>query len=191
MKKSFLFIVVGCFVFINANSQITKGNWMLGGSAGFSSIQNLSIYGGNNTSIVNVTCNVGYFITNKLAIGLKPNVMYESVKTDNGRLSQNNSAVGPFVRYYFFPVDGRVNFFTEGSYALGVSKSYGNGISNYDWSNQTNTFSIIGGPAIFLNSSVALELSFGYIRQRIIDGTNSGTNTFQVGLGLQFHLEKE
>jgi hypothetical protein len=190
MKKVILFVIAASFIYSNANSQITKGNWMLGGSASFSSIKTIDITGGNSTSILNISGNVGYFITNKLAIGLKPNVSFESIKTDNGHLSQNVSAIGPFLRYYFFPFDGRVNFFTEVSYALGVVKSYGNGVSNYDWSNQTNSFSFKGGPAIFLNSSVALELSLGYLSYRVIGETKSGSNTFQIGLGLQFHLEK-
>jgi hypothetical protein len=191
MKKAILLVITTCSIFFNANSQITKGNWMLGGDAGFSSNQSINVIGESTTSIFHLSGNVGYFITNKFAIGLKPNLLFESTKRENGKLSQNISAVGPFIRYYFFPFDGRINFFTEGSYSLGINKSYGNGISSYNFSNQINSFSFIGGPAIFLNSSVALELSLGYIQNRIIDGTKNGTNIFQIGLGLQFHLEKD
>lgn len=49
----------------------------------------------------------------------------------------------------------------------------------------------MGGPVIFLNSSVAVEFSIGYSSTKFDDGVNSKRNIITSGLGLQFYLEKE
>jgi hypothetical protein len=49
----------------------------------------------------------------------------------------------------------------------------------------------MGGPSVFLNSSVAIELSIGYSITRFNDGVHSKRNIITSGVGLQFYLEKE
>ena len=54
---------------ITANAQITKGNWMVGGTGNFSSYESKYINNGNevtNKGIgTNISPNIGYFFINK------------------------------------------------------------------------------------------------------------------------------
>jgi hypothetical protein len=42
----------------------------------------------------------------------------------------------------------------------------------------------------FLNTSVGLELTIGYTSTKVNDEANTKKNVAQVGIGLQFYLEK-
>ncbi len=190
MKYLLVTTIIVIFFSFSAECQLDKGNWLFGGNASFSSIQTVNNFVASTTNNnIQVAGNAGYFFINKLAGGLKPNLLLQYNKTSTGNLSQNISSIGPFIRYYFFPIEGRVNFFAEGSYVVGISKVSTTGINNYSNSYQSSSYSFVGGPVIFLNSSVALEISFGYTH--LHSEANNLANTLELGIGLQFHLEKE
>jgi hypothetical protein len=86
MKRSLIFticLLFSVFFIQSVNGQIQKGNWLVGGSGGFSfDNQNTSNFPTNNgsssvnskTSTFLLNSNIGYFIKEKLVIGVNPNL---------------------------------------------------------------------------------------------------------------------
>ncbi|MGE5107959.1 MAG: outer membrane beta-barrel protein, partial [Sphingobacteriales bacterium] len=163
--------------------QINKNNWMIGGAASLRA-SNYDLGGGfsSKQTIVQLSGDVGYFIIDKLAIGLKPG--YSRTETNNPHIIANAYEIGPFVRYYFLPKEKYVNIFSELSYQYGIMKT------NQGVSQNSNNFSGLIGCAAFFNSSVALEFTLGY--SSYLYNNNSGkVNSVIAGVGFHFHLEKE
>lgn len=121
-----------------ANAQLDKGIWLVGGSANFSSTNGETIYNGGiqkSTYLdISVSPDIGYFIADKFAVGIKPSFSYS--KADYGELIDEGIPVagggyshimwfdiGPFIRYYFLPIGNRVNIFAEGNYLCGTANT--------------------------------------------------------------------
>lgn len=167
------------------NSQITKKNWLVGGSADFSSIQHRSDAAPEYNAIqFQLSGIVGYFIFDKFVTGLKPGYDNSTVKTVGSPVSSNMLAIGPFVRYYFLPNESRVNLLVETTYQFGFNWSSGNQTLH------SHQISIEAGPEIFFNTSVGIEFTVGYSSLKY-PGYRGSINTVNAGIGFQFHLEKE
>lgn len=193
MKILALIFLITFFTTIT-NAQITKGNWMVGGDASFSTSDTYSNIGDETKIVeraVNISPNIGYFAIDKLATGIR--LDYRGVFNPNygfGDISTNSIGLGPFVRYYFLKPEKRVNIFLEMSYGFG--KTFYNGsIISADYVTKNTTFTIMGGPVIYFNSSVSMELSVQYSSTRkIFEVQDLTNNVFQIGLGFQIYLEK-
>ena len=185
MIKKLLSVTLCCTVFYTAKSQITKGNWMLGGNISFAS----TTYGSQNFSqntayTFQINPNVGYFIGNKFAAGLKTGINFSGYKATGTDIysKYNNYNVGPFLRYYFLPTEKMVNILAEGVYQYGLE-----GGKNQNTSKNTFTFS--AGAVAFLNSSVGIEFLMSYSSYKFAN-TSGSNGTIQLGFGLQVHLIK-
>jgi hypothetical protein len=155
---------------------------------------------GQRQTQINLSPNLGFFLADKFATGLKlvySNNRYKQINTPNYNLNKFITySVGPFLRYYFLPTDKQFNLLVDGSYQYGNERgggvvSTGSEAVDFDLSKyQKHSFSIAAGPVIYFNSSVGMEFLAAYITSKYanIAGRN---NTFQVGLGLQVHLEKD
>lgn len=204
--KSILTIITFLFLSYSANSQITKGNWLVGGSANFSSANGQSISGSGSQKYTNtdisISPNLGYFFIDKFAFGLKPG--FTNNKNEGGDLINGGVVVGsgghsnitwfdigPFMRYYFLPVENRVNVFTEINYKYGTA-------NNHPGKGNRYSYSFYAGPVVYFNSSVGIEFTIGYNSSKsTLKGLNSSNddytsknNMFQIGIGFQIHLEK-
>jgi len=183
MKKiTILSAAILLFAF-TANSQVTKGNWLVGGNGRFSSqIETLNGVKVNGLRI-GLTPNIGYFFIDKFAAGTKFTFNYEKTKYNGGVGKSTQLGVGPFLRYYFLNASDRINLFAESQYQYLLSSSDGS-------HNNENTFTFSAGPVIYFNSSVGLELTANY---EIINTEKSlsDAKTFFVSVGFQVHLEKE
>ena len=179
MKKiTILSVAILLFAF-SANSQVTKGNWLVGGNANFSKDKTKGPLGSSNETRFILSPDIGYFLANKFAVGVN-----FSLDRFDYTLNENNNhstsyLFGPFARYYFLPTDKQVNVFAGGSYQLNIQSPGGS---------STNRYSFFAGPVIFFNSSVGLEFTVNYSS---LTYSGSTTNTFQIGAGFQIHLEKE
>lgn len=183
MKKQLIGIIL-CIYSLTASGQITKGNWMVGGN-GSSSTDNNSSTSAKITNI-QIAPNIGYFILDKFASGLKINYIFQRESYNGHSINTNSLNIGPFIRYYFLNEEKFFNLFVEGNYSYGVYKTSGiYPISNGKKSNYS--FSL--GPVVYFNSSVGLEFSIIYYKNRDITQniTHKGLN---VGLGFQIHLKK-
>jgi hypothetical protein len=163
-----------------SNAQITKRNWMVGGSGTFSKQEQESIAGKIKSSRLILTPNIGYFFVDKFAAGIKPSLDFYK-NTVNARDDKNTQVgIGPFVRYYFLPVDKIVNLFAEADYR------YSSGSNGY----RQNLYFFSAGPVVYFNTSVGLEFTLNYEIVKRGDAAISAKTIF-LGIGLQIHLEKE
>ena len=182
MKKIILFFITTGIFINNVNSQITKGNWMVGGSGLFSSqtekLGTLTAKG----LYIKLSPNIGYFFIDKFAGGIKAGLNYSQVKYSGAESKTTQFAMGPFLRYYFLNVEKRINLLTEGSYLY--SHFSGNNTS----SDSQNAFTFSAGPVVYFNSSVGLEMTLNYEH---LNGAGISANTIYFGIGFQIHLERE
>lgn len=187
MKTIKMFFIITILFTISANSQITKGNWMVGGSGSFINYKNT--YPDHITETTQtgyafeLLPNVGYFVVDNFSIG-----SIVSFSFDNPSGPDNNSlgfGLAPFVRYYFIKSEKIINPFLQASYSFNRSK-----IQLEDGYNKSSEYRLKGGSAFFLNSSVALEITIEY-SSSINNVNNNQYDRFTTGIGLQIHLEKE
>jgi hypothetical protein len=187
MKTLNLFFAIALFSF-TSNAQITKGNWMVGGSGSFdyskTEPKNASSSGTNinytdiGSYTVRVEPNIGYFIKDKLAVGMKISAVNGFTEFRLFNLGNTSLGMSPNFRYYFLNVDKAYNVFVEPSYNYYINKFLGN----------SSGFGVKSGLAIFLNSSVAIEPSLNYV---FIESDQFKRNNFFLGIGIQVHLEKD
>ena len=194
MKRNtfLLCLLLLCMQVVSA--QLTKGNWLVGGNANFS----LSHYDANDAKLtaIDLSPNIGYFFIDKLATGIRMGYSGSNTKfgdnpsqpgTENSFKSTGYS-IGPYIRYYFLPINNRYNILTELNYQYINSKQE---INNLNSSNSfNNQFSIVAGPAIYLNSSVGIEFLVGYSNAPK-NKSSARSSKVGVGIGFQIHLEKE
>jgi hypothetical protein len=183
MKKTILLFLILSIFYNDANSQITKGNWLVGGNATFSRLQNSSTASAQfKQTNFEIRPLLGYFLKDKFAIGIDPSLTFAS----NNILNTNTIiTIGPFFRYYFLDTDNRVNLFAETGYDYGSITGKGQGKGQH-----LNTFLFSGGPVIYFNTSVGLEFIIAYSTTKIV-GFSGYNNKIQFGIGFQIHLEKE
>lgn len=176
-------------------SQLDQGNWLVGGNAKFYSYtnKNSSITGGYSNegkyTEIEISPNIGYFIGDKVALGLKTSfVSFSGRVTSPAGLETNTRRlwVGPFGRYYFLDKEKTHNILLESSYQTGVfNGSFGS-------KGKLRTFSVLAGTVLYFNSSVGIEFLLGYSYkfediETTVKDIRSG---LQIGIGLQFHLTK-
>lgn len=184
MKNLFLLTVSIIAFSVISNSQITKKNWLLSGSASFSTQKNASTASLQfKQTDIQISPTIGHFILDKFAVGLRPSIAYGKNNLIANAKATTFILIGPFARYYFLQPEKIFNLFLESAYSYGI-------ISNQGSDSKQNTFSIAGGPVLYFNNSVGIEFAIGYTKTKIIDFEGSN-NAVRFGIGLQFHLEKE
>lgn len=195
MKK--LITLAFVFLVINASAQLDKGVWLVGGTGSLLAskveytIPAMSyVYNADRLNI-SVSPNIGYFIVDKFALGLKTNYTKSKEQGNGlggGYSNENRFSLGPFARYYFLNKDKQYNILSELSYQYGFywfKPNKGN----------SNTFNIAAGSAVYFNSSVGLEFLVGYYSTKETIRVNadkniSKQNGMQVSIGFQIHLQK-
>ncbi|MEO6683370.1 MAG: hypothetical protein ABIN48_11175 [Ginsengibacter sp.] len=179
--KIILFFLSWLFI-QNGQSQITKGNWMVGGNGVLEKSKTINLFEVKSTNI-KLSPNIGYFFMDKFAGGIKTGLYFSEIKFNGGVSKSTQFSLGPILRYYFLNADNMVNFFAESTYQY--SHLYGNSGS----SNNSNTWAFSLGPVIYFNSSVGLEFTINYESFRY-KNDNKSSNSFFLGIGFQIHLER-
>jgi hypothetical protein len=157
------FVLVG-FLCISqlANTQtVGKGAWMVGGSAGFSSLKFKDA--DNSTTTIAIQPTLGYFFADDLAVGL--GVSFVNTSFDGN--SNSSTSLGPFVRYYVTdPI------FIQVGAELGLDEGAGTLIGaavGYSW---------------FLNNGVAVEPAL-FFNINNNDGDVQDYTVFGLSIGIQ------
>jgi outer membrane protein W len=137
-----------------AFSQTSKNNWLVGGSMGFASsneVSNPSTPPTLKTTTFSIAPDFGYLFINNLAGGL--NVNYISIHTSQSGFTSNGSSfsAGPFARYYF-NISNSTKIFVHGNIAWG-SQNYGG--------SQSGEFSMTS-PTLYLQFFFALMHIFSH-----------------------------
>jgi len=179
MKKTILLFLIASIFYNDADCQITKDNWMVGGNANIS-LQQEKLNQSNITGFtIKAAPDIGYFIVDKFAVGVKTNLSYNYVKFNGPGNKNTLLGFGPLLRYYFLSTENRINIFAESAYQYSTDFH----------GHSRNDFSFSAGPVIYFNTSVGLEFTFNY---DTFKGTISGSaNTLSFGIGFQIHLEKD
>ena len=182
IMKPILILLSFALISIKTNCQITKGNWLVSGTASFSSTKSESSTVSNTTrTYFQLQPNIGYFFIDKFAAGIKGLIQYQkTIFGSSPATKQTYYGIGPFVRYYFLPTERRVNVFSEGNYQHYISNP---------GSQNSNNYSVLAGTVIYLNTIVGIELTIGYYVTKYNE-QNLTYKIIQAGLGLQIHLEK-
>lgn len=171
---TFLITIIVC----EAQSQITKGYWLLSGNTSISSLKSSSAASIQfKQTDIQVSAGVGHFFFDKFAVGIRPSFSYGSNNVGN---SSTVFGIGPFVRYYILKPESTVNVISDANYSYGAISG----------GQKSNTFSLYAGPVVYFNTSVGVEFLIGYSTTKVV-GFNGSNNKIQFGIGFQFHLEKE
>lgn len=196
MKKRLVSIFIVVLAVNYANGQITKGNWMVGGSASlvhtnYNSTGTVKY----STTFLLIAPKIGYFIWDKFSAGavLSASFIKNSYPSNpsSGTISYSNKSqsynIGPFVRYYLLHAERETNLFLEGSYQFQLRKDI---TASADSRQSANIMVLSGGVVLYLNSSVGVEFAVGYSSLRYNNFSES-SNSLQTGIGLQIHLQKD
>lgn len=156
---------------------------MVGGSGNFTSYKNKIQDNTSTGYYLNLSPNVGYFIVDNFSIGSIVPFYFDNASGPNN--SNLNYGLAPFFRYYFRKSDKIINPFFQASYGFIRSKI----IAERGY-NTASEYRLRGGTALFLNSSVAFEITVEY-NAAIKNVNNFQYNNIVAGIGFQIHLEKE
>lgn len=204
MKKVLLFLITIFSLGINLKAQELRGTWLIGGS-GFFTVNNYkytSLPNNSNSNFsynqdvtnknFNLGGNFGYFINNRLVIGLSP-TFTNNITTDKSNsaesLSSNETIIsmGLFSRYYFLnPQDQKLNFIGEVAYGFTNHKLQHNETGKGKYS------SIYIGPSYFISKNIGLEFLIGLNNDNLDYSyqksyyENSG---FSTKVGLQIYIK--
>ena len=176
-----------------ANSQISKGYWLLGGGGEFYSYisrHTSTVYNSEyKYTKIDLSSNVGFFVKDRLAIGIRPAFSSNKGESIPGGIRTNIQRywIGPFTRYYFLKPRKQVNILTDISYQYGTLD-----VDDPGKLNKLNQFSAMVGPAVYLNNSVGIEFLLGYSSSmEEWEGIQKlSTEGLQIRLGFQIHLKK-
>ncbi len=196
MQKLVLLFVFSLSTIFNGNAQLAKKVWLVGGAGSFLaskySYSSTASSSSSNRIDINVSSNVGYFVIDKTALGLRLGyIKFKDVVEGSGgniQTNDNRLYIGPFARYYFLNLEKQYNLLIDVNYQHGfyMSRSINGSI---------NTLSASFGPVIYLNSAIGLEFLLGYYsrKETIRDSWNTSNQQkgFQVSIGFQLHLDKE
>ncbi|WMJ74658.1 hypothetical protein RCC89_16010 [Cytophagaceae bacterium ABcell3] len=201
MKNFFLLLAAIFLVSLESFSQISQGQWMLGGSVHIDG-HNSRVETGRTGSSFDADLDVrgGYFVTNNIAIGLSQGYSYErrtseySIRwagaedfEDNIYKSTSHSFLtSPFVRVYKQLFDSRVYLFGQGSVNFRHARRIGGSETFIDntlveqsshraVANSIGAF-IVPGVNFFIHDKIALEVLFGGLSSHYERSTFSGDN---------------
>lgn len=174
MTRIKLILLFTCLTTVSAFSQseppetgISKGNWMIGGTAWFTE------HASFNNIEYSIDPRAGYFLCEKFAIGLNVSYYFDGVE------NFQRGSIGPFARYYF--INKRVAPFIEAEYNLGKSRYQ---LQGGDFETVTTKRYGAGlGLDVFITRNVAFEGTVKYLYNKegaIADG--------KLGLNIGFQI---
>ena len=177
MKKLILIVTLFCYLCVlDSFSQTEKGNYLLGGATRAL----IEFNNGSNTFYLWFTPNMGYFITDNLAIGAS---LPLSLQTQEGyRII--SYGITPNLRYYFgSPSD--IMIFVTGAFGIrGRSSKY-----NDDSSSSSGITGLAGiGGTYFLNESIGLEAILEYNFNKWDE--SDLTSSVVLSLGFQIYFSR-
>lgn len=157
-------------------AQTEKGNWMLGGDIG------LGLGAGGNffTYSGQMNPNLGYFVKDNLALGLKTRV---NIAGRRDQFSQTYT-FSPFARYYFDTKKEKIKPFVQGELGYEYFNLKRTGFTFPDHRLKS---SLSTGLAFFLSENVSLETSVRYDYRNGLDGSIPA-HDIGFNLGFQIHL---
>lgn len=158
-----LFIVA-----VAAQAQPTKGSILIGGNAGF---QSVNTEGGDYT-VFAIAPLAGFFVAERVAVGGQVNLEFYG-----GDAEGSTIGLSPLVRYYFNG-SGSTRFFGQGTFDW-QTVDFGGDLD----SQSAIGFGLGAGLDYFFNEHVALEAILGYNNLKFEDADDP-ISTFGVRIGV-------
>jgi hypothetical protein len=163
--KPLLFVVLLFCASIVLQGQVGKGKLLLSGSSDFSLtvVSSKVVYDGDsdegdNETSLNFSPQIGYFLTDGLAVGVQIPISVSSSGSGSDKYSTSTLAFAPFVRNYF----GKTNLrpFVQGSAGIG---SAGFKFGSDDESASLFLWEVGGGVAMFIKENISIDFVVGYV----------------------------
>lgn len=212
MKKLLLAGAVALFGLSNA--QMTKGDWVISGNTGmgFNNTTTTVKVGGNSVdgpkvNSFSITPSVGYFVIDKLAVGIDLGYFNTTTKYQGVKSTNSTFSVMPTATYYFTNSSKLVPFLGAGiGYASNKTKYsfYNSNINNdgfdpllmQDTENTTDglAWAVKGGVTYMATQSLGINLGISYNQfsnKETIMNTDVKTNikTFGVNVGFSYFIK--
>lgn len=210
MKKLLLAGAVALFGLSNA--QMTKGDWVISGNTGmgFNNVTTTVKAGGKSTdsptvNTFSITPSVGYFVIDKLAVGIDLGYVNRTTKYDDVKFTNSTFSVMPTATYYFTNSSKLVPFLGAGiGYGSNKEKTSFSGGRNgiYDpilmHDTETTTdglaWKVKGGVTYMATSSLGINLGISYDQfssKATVMNTEIKTNinTFGVNVGFSYFIK--
>ncbi|WP_294285182.1 OmpW family outer membrane protein [uncultured Chryseobacterium sp.] len=198
MKKLLLAGAVALFGLSNA--QMTKGDWVFSGNTGFG-FNNVTTKvkaagqsaDGPKVSSFSLTPSVGYFVIDKLAVGIDLGLSSTTTKYEGEKNTTTSFSVMPTATYYFANDSKFVPFLGAGiGYASAKTKEQINamGVSNSDETTVDGlAWKVKGGVTYMATQSLGINLGVGFDQFYNKDtyfGTEVKTTTSNFGVNVGF-----
>ena len=200
MKKLQL-LAVALFATTLAFAQPEKGNIFLNGSLNFNTGSSSADVGGTSTDgpssfNLGITPKVGYFISDKIVVGLDLGFMMNNTKDETTGVEVKTNALGfgggAFARYYIVPADRFAMFFEAGVNTMFGSSTVETAGASVDG---PSTFAlnagITPGMSIYVSEKIALEANYGFLGYTSSSSTTEAagveTKTSQGSFGLNLN----
>ncbi|MGE8552646.1 MAG: OmpW family outer membrane protein [Chryseobacterium jejuense] len=211
MKKLLLAGAVALFGLSNA--QMTKGDWVISGNTGMGFNNNTTTVktgshsvDGPKVNTFSITPSVGYFVIDKLAVGIDLGYVNTSTKYQGLKSTNSTFSVMPTATYYFTNSSKLVPFLGAGiGYASNKTKyTFYNDINNegVDLSLMRDTetttdglaWKVKGGVTYMATSSLGINLGISYDQfssKETVMNTEFKTNikTFGVNVGFSYFIK--
>ncbi|KFF74421.1 membrane protein [Chryseobacterium sp. P1-3] len=203
MKKLLLAGAIALFGWSNA--QMTKGDWVISGNTGFgfNSVTTTVKVGGQSAdgpkvSTISLTPSVGYFVIDKLAVGIDLGLTSATTKYQGVKATTTSFSVMPTATYYFANESKFVPFLGAGIGYASV-KNKGNvtlgGVSSSDESTTDGlAWKVKGGVTYMATQSLGINLGVSYDQfsnKQTYYGMDVKTNvkTFGVNVGFSYFIK--
>ncbi|KQR94547.1 hypothetical protein ASG01_01290 [Chryseobacterium sp. Leaf180] len=184
-----------------SNAQMTKGDWVISGNTGlgFNSVQTKykaegQSFEGAKISTFSVTPSVGYFVIDKLAVGIDLGFTSITTKEEGDKSTLSNFSVMPTATYYFANSSKLVPYLGAGiGYASITTKETFNNISQ-SFTTDGLAWKVKGGVTYMATTSLGINLGVSYdqfANKETYFGTEVKTNvnTFGVNAGISYFIK--
>ncbi|ASW73371.1 membrane protein [Chryseobacterium piperi] len=205
MKKLLLAGAVALFGLSNA--QMTKGDWVISGNTGlgFNNVSTtIKVAGqsvdGPKVNTFSVSPSVGYFVIDKLAVGIDLGFLTATTKFQGIKATTTNFSVMPTATYYFVNDSKFVPFLGAG---IGYSsvKNKGNAdIMGVSASDETTTdglaWKVKGGVTYMATQSLGVNLGVSYDqfsnKEKYMNmDVKTNVKTFGVNVGISYFIKSK
>ncbi|WP_027372524.1 outer membrane protein [Chryseobacterium sp. UNC8MFCol] len=190
-----------------SNAQMTKGDWVISGNTGMgfnNTTSTIKVAGqsidGPKTNTFSISPSVGYFVIDKLAVGVELSYLTTTTKFEGNKSTSSTFSVMPTATYYFTNSTKFVPFLGAGiGYSSNTTKfkSDGGYIGDPLLQNETTTdglaWKVKGGVTYMATPSLGLNLGLSYDqfsnKETVLNKeVKTNVKTFGVNIGMSYFI---
>ncbi len=201
--KKIIVMCVSCLLVVSAWAQTTQGTISLGGALGISSSTDNNTGGETKSTTVFIAPSVGYFLADGMELGLDVAFSNEKQELDGDDAgSVNETALGPYFKYYMFTANENFAFTLNASLLFGFTKSSPpSDVDADDMKGSSLQFSISPGFSYFFTDKIGLDFQLQGLTFRKSDPNTDaddderssftfGVASFNPSLGFKYYFAR-